>query len=101
MLLSHNFQSLQIMNTIKASTALYTGDEYATTLHNDLNENDTPNSISFQKDEGLCKTTDSAKITTHSGQSKTPPEDASPTSTIVSLEDRIGSYEKVTFSNYK
>ena len=89
------------MDTIKASNAPYTGDEYATPLHNGPNKNDTPNSISFQKDEGLFKTTDSAKITTQPGQSKTPPEDASPTSTIVSLEDRIGSYEKVTFSNYK
>ena len=89
------------MNTIKASNAPRTGDEYAIHLHNDPNKSDTPNSISSQKDEDLFKTTDITKITTQSGQCKTSSEVSSPTSTIVSLEDKIGSDEKVMFLNYK
>ena len=89
------------MNTIKASNAPYTGDEYAIPLHSEPNKSDTPNSMSSQKDEGLIKTTDISKVTTQLGQSKTPPEVVSPTSTIVSLEDKFGSDEKVKFINYK
>ena len=85
------------MNTIKTSNTPCTGDEYAVPIHNDPNKSDTPNSISSKKDEGLFKTTDIAKINTQSGQSKPPPEVVSPTSTIVSLEDKIRSDEKVTY----
>ena len=89
------------MNTIKASNAPRTGDEYAIHLYNDPNKSDTPNSISSQKDEDLFKATDITKITTQSGQCKTSSDVSSSTSTIVSLEDKIGSDEKVMFLNYK
>ena len=89
------------MNTIKASNAPCSGDEYAILPPIDPNKSDTPNSMSSQRDEGLFKTTDIDRITTQTGQSNTPSEVASPTSTIVSLEDKIGSDEKVLFLNYK
>ena len=89
------------MNTIEASNAPCSGDEYAIFPPIDLNKSDTPNSMSSQRDEGLFKTTDIDRITTQTGQSNTPSEVASPTSTIVSLEDKIRSDEKVLFLDYK